>query len=111
MSLNSLWKEGKKVHSPVLPARRVPGLRCLSEGRVLVVDGPQMAPGGGVHFVVRVPRSAGRLGLQVPQAVGQFLGRRHQVEDLLWGRGAAREPLWAEPPRAARRAQVGKGQL
>lgn len=25
MSLNSLWKEGKKVHSPVLPARRVPG--------------------------------------------------------------------------------------
>lgn len=47
----------------------------------------------------------------MPQAVGQFLRRRHQVEYLLWGRGAAWETLWAESPRTARRAKVGKAQL
>lgn len=47
----------------------------------------------------------------MPQAVGQFLGRRHQVEYLLWGRGSAWETLWAQPPWTARRIKVGKAQL
>lgn len=33
------------------------------------------------------------------------------MENLLWGRGSAREALWAEPPWTARRAKVGKAQL
>lgn len=80
------------------------GRKGLSERCVLVVNGPQVAPGGGVQLVIRVSGTAGglRLGLQVPKAVGQFLRRRQQVEYLLWGRRSARKRL---------RAEVGEAQL
>lgn len=51
MSLNSLSeRKERKLHSPVLSLLQ--GSHCLSERCVLVVYGPQVAPGGGVHFVI-----------------------------------------------------------
>lgn len=116
MSLHSLKgrKESTFTSSCLLACSCRPcglGVHRPSERRVLIVYGPQVAPGGGVHFVVRVPGTVGRLQLQMPQAVGQFLGRRHQVEDLLLGGGAAWETLWAQPPWTAGGAKVGKAQL
>lgn len=62
VSLKSLSERRKRqLHSQVpisaclcsLRASVRPGLpHCLSERCVLIVYGPQVAPGGGVHFVV-----------------------------------------------------------
>lgn len=61
---------------------------CWSEGRVLVVDGTDVAPARCLHLIVRVagPGRGGRGGPGRAQALRQLGRRRHQVEDLLrWG--------------------------
>lgn len=47
----------------------------------------------------------------MPQTVGQFLRRRHQVEDLLRGCHLARESLCTMAGGTASRAEVGMAQL
>lgn len=72
--LNLSERKESYIHKVLSACCAGPGTpHRLSERRVLIVDSPQVAPGGGVHLVIGVAGSAGRLGLQVAQAVGQFL--------------------------------------
>lgn len=86
---------------------------AASEGRVLVVDGPQAPPALHVHLIVTVPRAGagrGRQGAAAPQAAGQLLRRGHQVEDLLHG-GAAAEVVAGREPGAAGGRELDQAEL